>query len=306
MNQTELAPILYFPIKSTPLQMKAGFHPFGKDLGAGPLDQQCFLLDKQFDQYIENKKQAEQFGHWVTWNNEAKEDPKSYLRLHYLALKRLVELQKQDLGLEVPPSFKRCQNLVKQSSANQDPSEIKALSNLLYRELSNRVQEDICVLMQQPRSSLIMGHICTPSFWDPTHVKNASFWDIHQPVPGFPRDERVSSRLADYISRKGPFVRFVWTLTADAKLDQHPRHPRHSWHTAQEIWYRVERQTTIPLQDLGAIFLIRTYVHPLTRLSRAQRSLLRKSIEIMPKEISEYKGLSELQNSNRLLNLIEA
>ena len=305
MNQTKPVPTLYFPVKSTPLQMEAGFHPFGKDLGAGSLDHQHFLLDEQFDRYIENKKHAEQFGHWVTWHDEANENSKSYLDLHCLALQQLVELQKQDLGLDAPPIFNKWQSLVTQSSVNQSLNEIKLLSNQLYRELSIRVQEDICVLMQQPYSSLIMGHICTPSFWNPTHVKNASFWEIHQPVPGFPRDERIASRLAGYISRKGPFVRFVWTLTADAKLDQHPRHPRQSWHTAQEIWYRVERQITIPLQDLGAIFLIRTYVHPLAELNKSQRSLLRKSLESMPKEIAEYKGLSGLQSSDRLLNLIE-
>ena len=149
-----------------------------------------------------------------------------------------------------------------------------------------------------------MGHICTPSFWNPSKVKNASFWSIHKPRPGFPRDERVASRLAEHITQKGPLVRFVWTLTADARLDQHPRHPRTSWMDHQELCYRVERQITIALQGMGAIFLIRTYVHPLHSLSTDHRFILRQAVEAMPDE-TKYKGLSMLKSSPHLLNLIE-
>jgi hypothetical protein len=149
-----------------------------------------------------------------------------------------------------------------------------------------------------------MGHICTPSFWDPRHVKNASFWEIHKPVPDFPRDERVAQRLEEHIARRGPFVRFVWTLSGDDLLDHHPQHPRRPWSQTQEVWYRVERQITIPLEGAGAIFLIRTYVHPLSRLSAEQRATLRVAIELMPREIADYKGLGGVQDSPRLLSMI--
>ncbi len=317
-NSIQQAPVLYFPVKASPLQMEAGFYPLGKDLGGGEVDQYCFLKDEQFEQYIMNKRQAESFGHWVTWqsNHEqalngqkeilphsvhAQKQVEDYDPFHHLALQHLVELQQKDLGLEPPPSFHAWQRELKK----KDPLRIQLREHaqLLYHELSMRVQEDICFLLHKPYSSLIMGHICTPSFWRPEHVKNASFWDIHHPVPGFPRDERVADRLAEHISKKGPFVRFVWTLTTDAKLDQHPRHPRGSWDDAKQVWYRVERQITIPLQGLGAIFLIRCYVHPLSRLSQKQRHILKQAIELMPQEIAEYKGLGGLKASERLLSL---
>ena len=55
MNHSKSVPILYFPVKPSPLQMKADFHPLGKDLGAGQLDQNCFLQDELFEQYLNNK-----------------------------------------------------------------------------------------------------------------------------------------------------------------------------------------------------------------------------------------------------------
>jgi dimethylamine monooxygenase subunit A len=302
--QDSLTPIIYFPVKPVPLQMEAGFYPLGKDLGGGELDQYCFLKDQDFDHYINNKRRVEKDRHWVNWRLE-----NHHLgAFHHLALETLLRVQTEGLGLPTPSQFEEDFSSFTEWSLHRkderDNEHYEAWGTQLYYELTMRVQEDITVLANEPYSALVMGHICTPSFWDPRHVKNASFWDIHQPVPGFPRDERVALRLADHIARRGPFVRFVWTLCADDKLDHHPHHPRISWKEADTVWYRVERQITVPLEGKGALFLIRSYVHPLQRLSLAQRHILREAIEVMPHDISTYKGLTGLKARRDLLNQI--
>ena len=293
-------PIIYFPVKATPLQMEAGFNPLGKDLGGGVLDQFCFQKDQEFDRYIENKQCIETDRHWVTWqmNNQSLSD------LHHSALKTIISLQEEALALAPPDQWTRFEKLLQSPKSLGTEDRCKDLGNELYQLLSLRVQEDITVLAHQPESALVMGHICTPSFWDPSHVKNASFWSIHHPVPGFPRDERVADRLSQHISQRGPLVRFVWTLSADDRLDHHPRQQRISWDAAHYIFYRVERQITIPLDGMGAIFLIRTYIHPLSRLSIEQRTTLRTAVEVMPKEISDYKGLTGLKSRLDLLQMM--
>ena len=90
MKQNKTKPNFIFPYQIYSTTDGSSFLPDGQRFGGQVhLIQQCFLLDEQFDQYIENKKQAEQFEHWVTWHNETEEAPKSDLRLHCLALKYL-------------------------------------------------------------------------------------------------------------------------------------------------------------------------------------------------------------------------
>ena len=301
MTANDRSPILYFPVKATPLQMEAGFYPLGRDLGGGTRDQFTFLKDRELECYQQNKLQVESQRHWVTW--EWKEE--SLTALHQQAIEVLVEQQKVALGLAPPPSYSTWKKQVLQENPNDILNEeLQTLGNQVYLELTQRVQEDITVLSAGENSALVMGHICTPSFWNPQHVKNASFWSIHQPVPGFPRDERVAQRLVDHIVQRGPFVRFVWTLASDNRLDHHPKHGRLSWSEAELVWYRVERQTTIPLPQHGAIFLIRTYIHPLDRLSEIQRKILRQAIEVMPNDIATYKGLNGLKDQKELLDQI--
>ena len=130
-----------------------------------------------------------------------------------------------------------------------------------------------------------------PSFWDPQRIKNASFWEIHKPVPQFPKTEQLAQRLSTFISTKGPFVRFVWTVANDKRLDHHPQGGRTPWQDGQDLWFRVERQVTLPFEGLGALFLIRTYLYPFDQLSPSEVDILYQAIHTMSSPIAEYKGL---------------
>ena len=294
--------------------MEAGFSPLGRDLGGGELDQRCFLRDDQREDYLANKSDIPIGRHWVTWQLRGQD----LFTLHHRALSALMvqlerskEPQPSDMFRQWCQEFNAYQALNKEGGTDDPVStsiveSLKDLGTSIYTQIAMSCQEDITVLAQRPASALVMGHICAPSFWDPEHMKNASFWSIHKPVPGFPRDERVADRLAEHIAQRGPLVRFVWTLTSNDRLDQHPSHHRRPWSEADQIWYRVERQLTIPLSGMGSVFLIRTYVHPLESLCHERRQVLREAIEQMSDEIADYKGLRQLKESARLLDLISA
>lgn len=295
---------IYFPVKRRPLQMEAGLSPLGHDLGQGARDQNSFLMDEDLDRYLDNKRSVERERHWVTWSL----DGQDLTTLHHQAIHELCARQRSSLSLPPPELLSAWDRLeaMRTSKLEDHPAsaEQRAIGTSLYQTLAMRVQEDIAVLARSPRSALVMGHVCAPSFWDPARIRDASFWEIHREVPGFPRDERVASRLEDHIATRGPFVRFVWTVCGDDLLDHHPHHPRVPWGEASALWYRVERQVTVPLGGAGSLFLIRTSVHPVEDLTSDQRSTLRAAIEVMPEEVAQYKGLSGLGARLHLLELI--
>jgi hypothetical protein len=104
---------------------------------------------------------------------------------------------------------------------------------------------------------------------------------------------------------RGPFVRFVWTLTPDARLDRHPDAigPT-NWQRAEGLYLRVERQVTVPLMAANAgLFLIRVYVYPFNELNSEQRARMLAALAAMPEPIRTYKGLPQPSELAALLDL---
>ena len=137
-------------------------------------------------------------------------------------------------------------------------------------------------------------HVCFPSGWRPEHVLGRSFAQIHAKIPGMGAVLGKSRALVDAMVERGPYVRFVWTITADEELDHHPEQGfRASWSpSTARAFLRVERQVTVPLPHVsGSVFLIRTYLYGFEELSSEERQTLGSALAQMPPEIRHYKGL---------------
>ena len=109
-------------------------------------------------------------------------------------------------------------------------------------------QEDITVLAHQPSSALVMGHICTPSFWDPAHVKNVVFGRS----TNLSRISEIRGSHLDLqnISQVEAVCALVWTLSSDDRLDHHPNHLRRPWINSDEIWYRLRDKLRFHFQAM--------------------------------------------------------
>ena len=275
MNESfkTVIPAKYFPVSEKPLTMKSGLNDFGTDFGNGEIDSLYFQKDSQASLYRRVKKEVETGRHWATCNGDRHKE------LHSKVLAWIIEKQQEELG--IIPQEKHLEAL-------------NSLENLdrVYNELSLNVQEDMALIENEP-SSLIMGNISMPSFWDPKRIKNADFWQIHEPVPSFPKNERISKNLGSLIATKGPYVRFVWTVANDDRLDHHPAKGRTEWKETQNLWFRTERQVTVPFDGLGALFLIRTYLYAFEGLSKGECRTLSLALKNMPEELARYKGLWE-------------
>jgi hypothetical protein len=160
--------------------------------------------------------------------------------------------------------------------------------------------EDLVVMLREARGDGgRAGYLCVaaPSGWRPGDRLGASFAALHQPVPHRAPLLQAAGRVVDAMVERGPFVRYVWSLSASASLSHHPeRHPSPPLNVEVASWWlRVERQTTLAAPAHGAsLFAIRVLHLPLAAVAadvaRAER--LAAAVHSLDPELLAYKGLS--------------
>ena len=150
------------------------------------------------------------------------------------------------------------------------------------------------------RSDLL--HVCFPSSWDPATRAGAGFIALHAPVPHNGSLRSAAGRVVRAMVTKGPFVRYVWSLAPDDALDRNPRRlaTRPPPTDPARLWFRVERQTVMPLAASGrALFTIRVYRAPLPSvLTTPERSrTLASALRSMDAALLAYKGVGGLREA---------
>jgi len=265
--------------------MRAGLQPFGVDLGNGERDAHFFLRDVQADDYRRQKAAVVDDRHAVIADTDA------HRAAHHAALSFVRERLFIEHALVVP--------------SLTDLDDQHALSDR-WADVASTVQEDLAVLHRgdDDDGDTIMLNVCFPSGWRPELLRHASFTGIHTPVPDFAKDPRASRSMVRSMVERGPYVRFVWTVSADDVLDHHPVHGRRRAFAddVTEGFLRIERQTTVPLPDVGgSLFLIRTFLRPFRSLDDDERATLDEALAVMPEEIAAYKGLAGRHHMRALL-----
>lgn len=258
---------LYFPVRPEPLRMQAGLHRFGTDFGNGEADRRFFPLDGTAPRYLAEKarvlaRHPERYACDVRDENDARalEAARAWL---------VATLSVEGYG---------------------------DVSGLTLCELGRGLCEDFAVMMVDPSGAdrMLGVHACFPGGWRPEHVVGRSFLQVHAAVPAFGTVAAKSSALTAAMLTRGPYVRFVWTVSADDDLDHHPDQGRQqAWDSSTERGYlRVERQITVPLPEVAAsVFLIRTYCYAFDELGDERRRVLRSALQQMPADVLRYKRL---------------
>jgi hypothetical protein len=270
-----MRPATFFPVTTTPLAMRAGLHPFGEDFGNGERDRQFFLLDDEATRYREAARAVVDDRHAVVDDGPARH------AVHRAALTFVRERLAAEHGLQLPAL-----------ADLDDNTHMRAR----YDALRDAIQEDFAVLHRgvDDAGDAIALFVCFPSGWRPERLKGADFAGIHGPVPDFVKKPAAAQSMVRAMVERGPYVRFVWTVSADDHLDHHPEHGRRDPFTAAttSAWLRVERQVTVPFPDVGgSLFLIRTFLRPFSSLSSAEKATLAEALRVMPDEVAAYKGL---------------
>lgn len=246
--------------------MQPGLFRFGTDFGNGAADQRFFPRDDTTARYLAEKARV--------------------LAAYPARDAQLVAGAEEQHSLDAAAAW-----LAQQLSEEGLSSAARAPLHELGRELV----EDFAILRRDPSGDRVLWlHACFPSGWRPEHVLGKSFAQIHAGIPGIEQVLAKSRSLVEAIGERGPYVRFVWTVTADDELDHHPEQGRRvPWSAGTTRGFlRVERQTTVPLPHARAsIFLIRTYLYAFEELASEQRAVLHRALERMPPEILRYKRL---------------
>jgi len=108
--------------------------------------------------------------------------------------------------------------------------------------------------------------VCLPSRWAPEDKIGRHFAEVHAPVADNETLVAASASLARLVTGDDRWERFVWTISADPRLHQHPARGGARWPTtsaadaasvAAQASFRTEHQTFIPIPGRGeAIFTI--------------------------------------------------
>jgi len=271
-----MEPAVYFPVTTTPLAMRAGLQPFGVDLGNGERDAHFFQRDEQRAEYQRQKRAVVDDRHVVVADTDA------HRAVHGAALRFVRERLHAEHGTAL--------------TELADLADGHALA-ARWQSVADTVQEDMALLHRgdDDDGDTIMLNVCFPSGWRPERLRRASFTEIHAPVPDFVKDPRASRSMVRSMVERGPYVRFVWTISADDVLDHHPEHGRRRPFDddVTDGFLRIERQVTVPFADVGgSLFLIRTFLRPFSSLDVDERATVREALAVMPDEIAAYKGLT--------------
>jgi hypothetical protein len=156
--------------------------------------------------------------------------------------------------------------------------------------------------------------VCLPSSWSPHDKVGRHFAEVHAPVADNQVLLAAADHLASLVTGGDRWERFVWTLTADARLDRHPqRIAAAGWNPALDAvaladsaFLRTERQTFIPVAGTRlAVFTIHVEVEPLRAAIRssADARRLHAALSTMSPAVLAYRGLGP--SRDRLLAWLE-
>ena len=263
-------PARYFPVHPSPLKLVAGLRRHGVDCGAGERDRAFFQDDWERDEYLQAKRQAPPERHQRAGDDGAADGARNAA----LAWMRATLRREQPAAL---------------AAAEGSPARDE------LEQLALVIQEDFAILCEgaDGQGRVVALDVRFPSGWAPERLAGASFARMHEPVPDFAKSREAAASMVQAMIERGPYVRFVWTLCADGRLDHHPSvRGVVDWSRVRAPFLRVERQISVPLPEARAsLFLIRTYRYPVTSLRAAERATLRAALAAVPDEVRAYKGL---------------
>jgi len=148
----------------------------------------------------------------------------------------------------------------------------------------------------------------------PSDKVGRAFAEVHAPVADNEVLIAASDHLVRLVTGGDRWERFVWTLTADPRLDRHPqRIAAVGWNPtldtaalAESAFLRSERQTFIPVAGTRlAVFTIHVDVEPLRSAiqSSADARRLHAALSTMSSAVLAYRGLGAARD--RLLAWLE-
>ncbi|MGV3613908.1 MAG: heme-dependent oxidative N-demethylase subunit alpha family protein [Fimbriimonas sp.] len=314
-------PARYTPWTKGVYEVAPALRPFGTDFGNGEADARVFQLDTELERYQANKRTAlrERRGKYVRGWKLSRDVERAVIEFVVTRLTtEYPELYQADWEGDARVLESQGRRWVLPSAG---PDTDSPALDLLMR----LVPEDMAVVRTLSATTddgkrevsdwIAYLHLCSPSHWAAEEKVGRSFFDTHTPIPAFEKVNAAAPGLVDAMVNKGPFVRFVWGVESDDRLNHHPEpppgHDPAVWDGRDfrggRFWVRTERQVVWGLSQVGAaVFTIRVGFVPDTVVlaSEELRTSLIAGIESMSPAALAYKGLA--RGREDLLKLLYA
>lgn len=301
-------PAAYSPWRGGNYSVAPGLRPLGTDFGNGEADRRPLLLDRDFDRYRENK---------LACCREARERHWTICGLQDRATIRAFRRLASELANAYPTCFSFTDDAFLSSltgesvaidangALDHQRSSLPEFVDHPLEGLALQIPSDIAIVERIGREDRTTAlHVCAPSGWAPEEKVGRSFFQVHQPVPGFDAVNAVANRMVSAMIERGPWIRFVWGVAFDAALNHHPGSATRGMR-GDQFWVRTERQTTLGMPgDDTAIFIIHVQVTPGDTIlcEPESRAALRSGLLSMSEEARRYKGVAA--DFERLIQLL--
>jgi dimethylamine monooxygenase subunit A len=204
-----------------------------------------------------------------------------------------------------------------------DPAVLRAIAAAYERQTGIALPAEADALAQGLQEDFVILHddtgdmrtrflsVCFPSNWAPAEKLGLDFAAIHAPVADNALLQAGGKGIVDMAFRQASMLRHVWLLTPNGDLAQHPETRRTRWEDAvaqadaagqlliDQVFFRVERQTTLPLPALRrGVFFIRVMVCPLTEVlgvAPGRAGELRAALLSMSDAVVAYRGMAAVR-----------
>lgn len=314
----------YFPIERGLYEIAPGLRPLGFDFGNGHFDQNVFQITADFSKYRQNKLDCrdERLTKYFCQKNLSEE--RTYALSKFIIEKLLNEYPhlfffEHNILSCFHTGDKLCfdKDYKLLSFSSKEIINTPVLHSI--DALSLQIQEDLALVCndykiingvkdaESVEDHLALLHLCSASHWAAEDKIGLNFKDLHQPIPGIEKVNRISKKLMELIIYKGPFVRFIWSFVTDNRLNHHPIAPSNYDQTiwtgrhfdeSQDVpfYFRVERQITYGLPEVDAsLFTIGVFFisgHEIRAQVELRQQLI-LALKSMTLKSREYKGVAK-------------
>ena len=162
-------------------------------------------------------------------------------------------------------------------------------------EMGLEIPDDVIIMH---KGKVEAAFVAMASSWNPRTVQGKTLEEVHQPVA----DNEMLLRASDGIWRSmtsgKSFHRHVWGISPLKTLSNHPRHKKPEFKNLDDLYFRIEHERTLTVDEDTAAFFIDVEVLPLTtifHLKHEYRDLIKDSINSMSENLLAYKNLEDVK-----------
>ena len=162
-------------------------------------------------------------------------------------------------------------------------------------EMGLEIPDDVIIMH---KGKVEAAFVAMASSWNPRTVQGKTLEEVHQPVADNEMLVRASDGIWRSMTSGKSFHRHVWGISPLKSLSNHPRHKKPSFKSLNDLYFRIEHERTLTVDEDTAAFFIDVEVMPLStvfHLKQEYKGLIKDSINSMSENLLAYKNLEEVK-----------